>query len=183
MIHLKNPSGFVECNVLDRQGNVVRQDKEHNLLLSSLGNVLAWLFADPVNHADLAITKIGFGINPAVPQISNTALSTSKVVKDLDGFTLNGNKVTYAWSLDYAEGNDLGDEVAELGLFTTSGILVARKVYTPAITKTSEFKLSGVWTIHLPVSASQGIGATDVFEYNLEYEDPTDNSSNTVYPA
>lgn len=182
MITLKNPSGFVECSVIDRQGNVVRQDKEHNLLLSSLGNVLAWLFADPANHANLAITKIGFGINTVVPQISNTALSTTNFVKNVEGYSLNGNKVTYSWELDYSEGNDLGAGISEAGLFTTSGILVARKVYSPALEKTAEFKLSGTWTIHLPVSASQGIGVSDVFEYNYEYEDPTDSPENTVYP-
>lgn len=182
MIHLTNTYGFVECRTIDRSGNTVQEIREKNLLLASLGNVLAWLFADPRNHSDLAITKIGFGINSAVPVISNTSLSTSKVVKDIAGHTLDGSKVTYAWELDYAEGNDLGGNIAEAGLFTTSGILVARKVYSPSLVKTSEFKLSGTWTIHLGVSASQGIGGTDVVEYYSEYEDPTDSPENTVYP-
>ena len=181
MLYLDNPTGFVTAVVQDKEGNVVRKIEEHNLLLESLGNVLAWLFADPLNHTNLAITKVGFGINTAAPQITNEVLSESKVVKNLEGYTLLGNKVTYSWELDYSEGNNLGDDIAEAGLYTTSGILVARKLFTPAITKTSEFKFSGTWTIHLPVSEAQGVSSEDVFEYGIEYYDPTDSPENTVY--
>jgi hypothetical protein len=86
---------------------------------------------------------------------SNTAATnadtglTGAFVKNLNtGGTVNTyttNTVTFGYKINTSEAN--GMTIWEFGLFTSSNVLVARKVLSTAIIKNSGFSISGTWTL------------------------------------
>jgi hypothetical protein len=109
---------------------------------NALKTILAQQLASPSSQN--AITKVGFGEGSATPTPNDTAL-TNAYIKSIDAATvINGSSVRFDYSLGFNEAN--GKNIREVGLFTTSGVLVAREVRN-LIEKDSDTSLSGSITV------------------------------------
>lgn len=127
----------------DRDGNVVFQDEERNMIVSGAKRAICMLLSDA--NADLKVIKqIGFGLSPTTPTPNDSAL-TGAYVKLIDSYTYpDTNKVSFRWQLGYDEAN--GKNIVEFGLICADNTLFARKV-RGGIAKESDLMLEGEWTL------------------------------------
>jgi hypothetical protein len=128
--------------VKDKSGKIVDKYEDKNLIVNLAKTALARLLSG--GGAGREVTKIAFGTSSIAPDVADTVI-TNAVTKNLDGFTFpEFNSVSFAWTLDYAEGN--GINIAEFGLLSSDSSLFARKTRT-AIAKSSDLLLTGIWKI------------------------------------
>jgi hypothetical protein len=138
------PKGIVEFKVL-RSGIVVREFRDHNLVLNSAFFQMARLLAG--NVTGRSITKIGFGTGGATPSPTDTAL-TNQYLRNVSGYEYPGNsQVKINWVLPTDEAN--GKAIKEFGLFTTDNTIFSRIVLEEAVPKQAAFSIEGSWTILL----------------------------------
>ncbi|MBB4266887.1 phage tail protein [Roseospira visakhapatnamensis] len=91
------------------------------------------------------ITRVGFGSDGTADAEDDTALSADAVLKDIDTVEVdpaNPRVLRFRWSLAMSEANGL--LIREIGLFTTDGLMVARKARASAIEKAPDMTL-GDW--------------------------------------
>lgn len=135
--------GKVNYKILSKKYGIIEHVVHNNMVMRNIKNVITGL----LGHGTDQITLFGVGTNTLIPVDTNTAL-TNQVITTLIGYDITqNNSVTFSYYLDYDEANDL--TIGEMGLFTTSGVLVARVNRVP-FTKTSDMALEGQWTLEYP---------------------------------
>lgn len=140
--HVIRPTGYLTVLVYER-GKLVEEWSGKNVVVAQSRTENAHLFGGDVTNR--SISKIGFGTSGSAPSSGNTAL-TSPFIKTIDGVTYpTSASVEFSFSLSTAEGN--GKAIMEFGLHTAAGILVARRVRSAVLNKTSDIALSGKWRI------------------------------------
>lgn len=139
-----------------RDGCLVSAINEPNMIVNGYATAIAALLAG----SGTALTNIGYGTSTTPPAFGNAGL-TGAFTKAIDGASVNGPgmlnslpvvaSATFRFSLAGTEANGLS--IGEFGLFTTAGLLVARKARLAApILKDATLSFSGTWTIGFPGS-------------------------------
>lgn len=133
--------GSVFLQIWSANGDLLETIKQDNLIVNLGKKALANLLgsADP----NKAVTLIGFGTSGNTVAGSDVDL-TGQYVKPLNGVSYNGSSVIFDYSLELNENN--GATIREFGLFTDDGGLFSR-ITRNSISKTSDIRLSGTWTI------------------------------------
>lgn len=136
---------FLQC--IDKiTGDVVHEYTDNNLIVD-LGRHAAVLLLGGDPSASAA-TKIGVGTSNTAATNADTSL-TGAFIKNLNtAGTVNAyttNTVTFGYQVDTTEAN--GMTIWEFGLFTTSSVLIARKVLSSSIAKNNAFAIAGYWTL------------------------------------
>ena len=139
---LQRPRGFLTLNIYERGKLIETWDGENVIVSQARGQTAKLWGGDAENRS---VTQIGFGTSGSTPSTGNTTL-TGAYVKLLDAVTYpTVSSVAFEFSLSTAEANGLS--IYELGLLTGAGLLVARRVRTAPLPKTSGIALSGIWRI------------------------------------
>lgn len=141
------PEGIFRLEV-KRNGGVVERICERNRIVVGYRDVAA---AGLGGLPGAIVTQFGIGTGAAPAVFGNTGL-TGAFLKGFDAVALgpsNAGQVVFSFSLASGEGN--GIAIAEFGLLTAGGVLVARKTRVAApIVKDATISLSGTWTIQYP---------------------------------
>jgi len=95
---------------------------------------------------DDPITQIGLGTGTAAAQASDTGL-TGAVLFPLLPITYDGSQARFNYEIGMNDA--VGMVIGEVGLFTQSGVLVARTVLASPITKTNSFGFNGYYPIKI----------------------------------
>lgn len=142
-LNIKNIQGVLNVKVwCALTGKLLSEFTDNNLIVAGGTTMTCKMI---VGDASSPVTKIGFGTGTTTPTSGDTAL-TSPFLKAVASYSYpTTNSVAISWALETTENN--GVNIAEYGLFTTSNILFARKIYTPVIAKTTNIRLTGTWTI------------------------------------
>lgn len=147
--------GSVRCRVLDKDGNVVFEDKTHNNILVNIRQTIVKLLA---GNTYTAVTEfpyvnsisLGTGDTPNPDNLNMTALEepiagTENLVR-MSTVASDGLSVTFAF-LYGANVTGLDDvEVKEMGLWDRENRLIARTV-VGGWTKTAGLYFEVYWTI------------------------------------
>ena len=137
-----NVTGDFTIRVIDKHGKVVSEDTEKNLVVTTGKTSLARLLGGDVTNRN--VNRIGFGIGTSAADPADTALS-SPVLKTVGVGYPTATQVSFAWTLEYAEGNGLA--ITEFGLLTVGGSLFSRRVRA-ALNKTIDIRIEGSWVIN-----------------------------------
>jgi hypothetical protein len=135
--------GVFRIRARDRNGNIVWQDEDHNMIVDGARYQMARLVAG--DTAGRKIASIAFGENGDAATVSDMAI-TVPVVKTIASveYPQNG-QVQFNWTLGTDEAN--GKAILEFGLLCEDGVLFARYVRPLPLNKLSDFSLEGDWTI------------------------------------
>ena len=95
---------------------------------------------------DDPITQIGLGTGSVPPLESDTGL-TGTVLFPLLPVTYDGSQARFNYEIGMNDA--VGMVIGEVGLFTQSGVLVARTVLASTITKTNAFGFNGYYPIKI----------------------------------
>lgn len=137
------PTGHLTVLIYER-GRLIEEWPGTNIVVSQSRTEAARLFGGDISNR--SISKIGFGTSGSSPSAGNTSL-TAAFIKAIDGVTYpTATSVEFAFSLATSEGN--GNAIMEFGLHTAAGILVARRVRSAVLNKTSDIALSGKWRLN-----------------------------------
>ncbi len=116
--------GVFTMRVKDRDGNIVEEYEDHNMIVNGAKLLMAQLVSDYGKANYNRIKYIGFGTGTTAADPSDTDLQQRAVTKPIDGFEFpegTDDRVQFNWSLDYEEGNGTSDEgmdIQEFGLFS-----------------------------------------------------------------
>jgi hypothetical protein len=140
---IQPPSGHLTVHVYDR-GKLIETWNGDNVIVNLVRAESARLFGGDVENR--SISKIGAGTSGATPSAGNTSLS-NQFLKNIDSVTYPAaNSVEFAFTISTAEAN--GKAILEFGLLTGAGILIARRVRSSVLNKTSDISLSGKWRLN-----------------------------------
>lgn len=115
---------------------------ESNLVVTQAQTVVAQLLG---GTAQRAITQFGIGTDGTAPAAGNVGL-TGAVLRPIVNVTYPAaGQVRFEWYVPTDAA--VGMQIREFGLFTQSGLLVARKTHAGAIAKTADISLEGAWTL------------------------------------
>jgi hypothetical protein len=122
-----------------------------NLFLDTGRQFMAYLFGARSPMSDFACQKFGMGTGTQASKVTDTQLQ-SPIEFSAGVYTKNINSVSFPapyvarvqFTIGASEGN--GYAITELGLFSGSGVLLARVIRT-AIPKTSDFSPTLTWRI------------------------------------
>lgn len=135
------PRGELHVRVL-REGRVIEEWRERNLVVTQAHTVVANLLG---GMAQRAITQFGVGTDGTAPAAGNVGL-TGAVLRPIAAVTYPAaGQVRFTWYIPTDAA--IGMQIREFGLFTQSGLLVARKTRAGAIAKTADISLEGTWTL------------------------------------
>lgn len=135
--------GSVDYKIISKTHGIIDHVQKPNVVLRTVRDVITCL----MGHGTDAITQFGVGTSTALPVDTDTAL-TGQVLSPLVSYDITvGNAVTFSYWFDYSLGNGL--TIGEIGLLTTSGVLIARNIRQP-FTKTSDMAIEGLWTLEYP---------------------------------
>jgi hypothetical protein len=133
--------GSVFLQIWNAKGELLETIKQDNLIVNIGKQAMAVLLgsADPGS----SVTKIGFGTSANPVAGADTSL-TGAYVKAVDGVSFNGTSAIFDYALELNEMN--GVTIREFGLYSDNDQLFSR-ITRNAISKTSDIRLSGNWTI------------------------------------
>jgi hypothetical protein len=126
-----------------REGKLIEEYVDRNLIVNGARNQAARLFGGNVSQRSIA--SIAFGTNGTPPADGDTAIA-NQFVKTVSGFEYPAmGEVQVNWALETSEDN--GQAIMEFGLLSTDGTLLARKVRNNPIYKEADISIEGHWTI------------------------------------
>lgn len=127
--------------IVRRNGKVIEEYEDHNLILNGARNQAARLFAG--DTTDRSIARIAFGTNGTAPAATDTEI-TDAFTKDVSGFSYpDVGQIQTDWELGTSENN--GMAIMEFGLVSADGTLLCRKVRENPIYKESDISIEGHW--------------------------------------
>lgn len=146
--------GVFSLRVKDRDGNIVEEYEDHNMIVNGAKLVMAKLISN-ASLDNLVVGKIGFGTGLASATAGDTGLGNLDKLKNIDSYEYpagTADRVQFNWSLGYGECND--KDLTEFGLFCNDGTgtlenpgtLFAKKTRR-AIYKDDTLSFEGSWTI------------------------------------
>jgi hypothetical protein len=133
--------GSVFLQIWNAKGELLETIKQDNLIVNIGKQAMAILLGSA--NPDYAVARIGFGTSGNPVAGADTSL-TGAYVKGLDGVSFNGTSVIFEYALELNEMN--GVTIREFGLYSDNNQLFSR-ITRNAISKTSDIRLSGTWTI------------------------------------
>jgi hypothetical protein len=143
MDRARAPTGLLRTQVFEH-GKLVDAWDASNLILVGTSIAQAQMLGGAVSGNSVA--QVGFGSNQATPVFDNTSLSPGAYLKAVDAISYPApGQVSFAISLGAYEDN--GTSIAEFGLLTGNGALLARLVRAVPLMKTIAIQLASVWTI------------------------------------
>jgi hypothetical protein len=143
MKDLINVKGSLDLYIRDKYNRLISHIHQKNLVVNLGRNNLAKLLGG--DFTDRNITDVGFGTYSQPPVLSNIDL-TNKYSKAISSVSYpQTGAVRFDFLLDFGENN--GVNIYEFGLFSADGTMFSRLVRQEAISKTSDFKIDGEWTI------------------------------------
>lgn len=131
-----------------KNGKTIKTIEGENTVVSLGRQAVAQLLGGDVT--DNSVTYFKAGTSTASTTVSMSDLGTpvnidADQVKPIDSVTYpSQTSVRFNFTIGTSEAN--GNALSELGLFTDNDDMVARKVF-PAIDKTSDIEIVGLWTI------------------------------------
>lgn len=137
-----NMRGDFHLRVIHKDGTLLAEYHEKNLIVTAGKNTLAKMLNGNVSNRH--ITNIGFGTGSTPASSGDTAL-TNSYSKAIDSASYpDSTSVLFQWSLATGEAN--GKAITEFGLLSSNGDLFSRRV-RDVINKTSDIRLEGTWKI------------------------------------
>lgn len=125
-----------------KNGKVIEEYEDHNLIVNGARNQAARMFAGDVTGRP--IKSIAFGTSGTAPVVTDTAI-TGAYIKDVEGFSYpDMGQIQTNWELGTNENN--GMAIMEFGLLSSDGTLLCRKVRENPIYKESDISIEGHWT-------------------------------------
>ena len=125
-----------------KNGKVIEEYEDHNLIVNGARNQAARMFAGDVTGR--SIKSIAFGTSGTAPVVTDTAI-TGAYTKDVEGFSYpDMGQIQTNWELGTNENN--GMALMEFGLLSADGTLLCRKVRENPIYKESDISIEGHWT-------------------------------------
>lgn len=125
-----------------KNGKVIEEYEDHNLIVNGARNQAARMFAG--NVTDRPIKSIAFGTKGTAPVVTDTAI-TGAYTKDVEGFSFpDMGQIQTNWELGTNENN--GMAIMEFGLLSADGTLLCRKVRENPIHKEADISIEGHWT-------------------------------------
>jgi len=142
----KGPTGFFTLEVRERKsGKLIERFKEKNLIVIGSQPTHAALLGGNVTNN--SVTKMGFGTNGTTPIFGNTTLTGQYQNAIVAATYPLSNQVSFQFQLGNTDPGADGMAISEFGLFTTAGILYARKVRATPLNFNSDISLTGSWII------------------------------------
>jgi hypothetical protein len=154
--------GHLTLRLIDRQGQVIREQQQHNRIVRTGRLMVAQMFGGVTSGTlPTQVTHIGIGTDATASADNQTGLVAERsprkpistpVYSDFTE-TLSGGeqvvriKVAVSAEYDFGEGNG-AQPLTEAAIFTalTGGTMYNRVVFDP-VTKSNAFKLSLLWEI------------------------------------
>lgn len=134
--------GVFSMRVIDRSGMVIREYRDHNMIVNSAREALAKLVSE--GDPSKCISRFAVGINDEPPTPTDTIITgmyrNAIVVHEFP----EPGVVKFKWQLGYEEAN--GMNIVEYGLLCEDDSLFARKT-REAIYKASDIAFDGEWSI------------------------------------
>lgn len=128
--------------VVRKNGKVVEEYEDHNLIVNGARNQATRLFAGDTTKRPIA--RIAFGTSGTAPEVTDTAI-TGAYTKAVEGFEYPAmGQIQTNWELGVSENN--GMAIMEFGLLSGDGTLLCRKVRKNPIYKESDISIEGHWT-------------------------------------
>lgn len=141
--HVPAPKGHLSVCVYVR-GRLVEVWDGRNTLVNAERSISARLLGGDVT--DRYVGQIGFGTSGVQPAMSNVALQ-DPYIKSIQSVSYpDATSVLFDFNLTADEAN--GKNIFEFGLMTQSGVMIARRVRSKALSKTPDITLSGKWRIN-----------------------------------
>ena len=123
-----------------------------NLFLDSGRQCLAYLLGGRSPLSTYSCQSFGVGIGTLAPKVTDTGLQSGVIIsgaahtKTIDSADWSSPFVIkYTFTLGAAEAN--GYLVTEMGLFTSTSTIIARKVFAAGLNKTSDVTPSFSWQV------------------------------------
>ena len=134
--------GEFSLTITRKNGEIIEQFTEKNLILNGAKNQLARLIGSEATNRHITHIGFGGGVNAASP--GDTSLNNAFFKPVTTASYPATGQVAFKWSLSTAEAN--GIAITEFGLRCADGTLFARKVRAP-ITKSDDISITGTWII------------------------------------
>lgn len=126
-----------------RSGVLIERDDGRNKVVNLARIQMARLLGG--DAANRSVTRIGVGVNGLPPTKDDAGISGA-YIKDIDGVSYpTSTSVEFAFTLGSWDANLMN--IMEFGLFTTGGVLVARRVRLAPLLKSPDISLSGSWKL------------------------------------
>lgn len=147
MIRIKEtvdaPRGTLDFKIY-RRGVLIEHVRDHNLVVNGGRNDLALLIAGDNDASPLKYIAFGSGIIPA--ELTDTALVEPSCRIPFDRYVVDGNDVTFYWTLDKEHGN--GINIAEFALIAENDRMITHYVRGRVIGKDRDIVIQGTYTLH-----------------------------------
>lgn len=140
-----NVSGLIRLELIDKNGILIEERVIKNTITTvGLSYLAAWLAASSQSSVFMPYIGLGSGSNKATT--ADTALQSEMSTRISGDVTSNGSLLIN--SATFSEGINTGD-IRETGLFSSSsgGIMMARQIITPSVTKLVSDSLKLTWQI------------------------------------
>lgn len=140
--------GVFSLRVKDREGNIVEEYEDHNMIVNGAKMVMAKLISDPSKAANLVVRNIAFGTGLASAAADDTSLGNLQTLKNIDSYEYpadTADRVQFNWSLGYDECNE--KDITEFGLVCADSETLFAKKTRRAIYKDDTLSFEGTWTI------------------------------------
>lgn len=154
--------GHVTLRLIDRQGQIVYEQRRHNRIVKSGRLLVAQMFGGVTSGTPpTQVTHIGIGTDATPEADAQTGLVaersprkpiTTPIYSEFTETRAGGElvvriKVAVSAEYDFGEGNG-AQPLAEAAIFTadTDGVMYNRVVFDP-VTKSNAFKLSLLWEV------------------------------------
>lgn len=152
-VHTGKIAGIVKVREYDKDGRLVCEREDRNLITNGIKDVLGELLVQDFlggarTTAQLKIDSIKMGTSNVTPARTQTALqSAPAVTKTLAAVNVarpSTGTYTFTVTMDTSEGN--GNTFREVGLFTQDGTMIARQVHADTA-KDATKSLEYIWTL------------------------------------
>lgn len=135
--------GHVKIELLYPNGKCETVLNEKNLVVRIAEEVMAMM---SLGLRQFSYIELGDAVSPSTPTLDDITLQQSTGLRKSVSGTASGNSVILIAEWSTAEAN--GVNISEAGVFSTpfgSGLMFARKVFSPPIVKTASFGIRITW--------------------------------------
>jgi len=140
-----NMEGNLTILVHDAHGNVLSSQTVHNLFVMGGRNLLRDLLWGTVTGVNAGVRHIAVGTSDTATADGQTALVAEVYRQVITGTSVTDGALNIQGYLGTSEAN--GNTLNEAGLFTVSGVMVARALFVAPIEKNASLTVSLSWDL------------------------------------